>query len=256
MPRSSAAQSVLRYPLTAALAGEGGVRLLRELARHGGPLSPRVLADRGGLTIQGARRALKRLVALGLANTVGSGNRLLYHLNPAHPLAPALAALFAAEAARVEAVFGAVRAAVAAAALPVLAAWLYGSAARGDDAAASDLDVAVVFDADRDTEAVVEPALDVLREALAPVERAQLVTLSLVGLSRDDVRRLSTGDPWWANIVREAVPLIGPAPSALTARLAAASRRGTSPAAGARGQVTRAARPEAAVPRAAARKRA
>lgn len=141
MPAPSTAQSVLRYPLTAALAGEGGVRLLRELARHGGPLSPRALADRGGLTIQGARRALKRLVALGLVETVGSGDRLLYRLNPAHPLAPALNALFAAEAARVDAVFGAVRAAAAAAELPVLAgaddgrigdapAWLHGPTQR------------------------------------------------------------------------------------------------------------------------------
>lgn len=256
MPAPSIAQSVFRYPLTVALAGEGGVRLLRELARHGGPLSPRALADRTGLTVQGARRALKRLAALGLADTVGSADRLLYRLNSAHPLAPALAALFVAEAARVDAVFGAVRAAAAAAALPVLAAWLYGSAARGDDAAASDLDVAIVFDADRDAEAAVEPALEALREALAPVERAQLVTLSLVGLSRDDVRRLSTGDPWWANGVREAVPLLGPAPSALAARLTAASRRSRSPAASARGQGAPSARPEVAAPRAAARKRA
>lgn len=217
------------------------MRLLRELARHGGPLSPRALADRGGLTIQGARRALKRLAALGLADTVGSGDRLLYRLNPVHPLAPALAALFAAEVARVDAVFEALRAAVAARRPPVLAAWLYGSAARGDDATASDVDVAVVFDADRDTEAAVEPALNALREALAPVERAQLVTLSLVGLSRDDVRRLSTGDPWWANVAREAVPLLGPAPSALVARLTAAARRPAAPA-GVRGRSTQAAR--------------
>ena len=252
------AQSVFRHPLTAALAGEGAVRLLRELAGHGGPLSPRALADRTGLTVQGARRALKRLEAVGVAVAVGSVDRRLYQLNPAHPLAPALAALFAAEAARVDAVYDGVRAALAGAPLPVLAAWTYGSVARGEDTAVSDLDVAVVFDVadaaerasrraagpaddrrDAGANTSVEAAVGALREALAPLEQTQHVTLSLVGLSRDDVRRLGAGDPWWAGAARDAVPLAGPAPSALAARLRAADAvEGRAPGRGRRAAAT------------------
>jgi predicted nucleotidyltransferase len=230
MANPTFARSVFRFPLTAAFAGEGGVRLLRELAQYGGPLSPRALADRTALTVQGTRRALKRLVALGLVATVGTTDRLLYRLNPDHPLTPALAALFAAEAARVDAVFRAVRTALDRAQLPVLAAWVYGSVARGEDTVASDLDVAVVFDvasgdAPRARGARVrrgmpalESALDALRDELALVERGQHVTLSIVGLSRDDVARLSRGDPWWMEAARDAIPITGPAPAALATR--------------------------------------
>jgi hypothetical protein len=139
-------------------------------------------------------------------------------------------------------VFDGVRTALAGAPLPVLAAWAYGSVARGQDTVASDLDMAVVFDvrdgavsngvvsdgaaARRDTGSGVgvETALVALREGLAPLEEAQHVTLSLVGLSRDDVARLSAGDPWWTAVARDAVPLVGPAPSALAARLGAVRR--------------------------------
>ena len=90
--------------------------------------------------------------------------------------------------------------------------------------------MAIVFDvADEETSVTpdgtttpsVEAGVSLLREALASLEQTQHVTLSIVGLSRDDVERLSAGDPWWATVTRDAIPLDGPAPSALAARLKA-----------------------------------
>lgn len=209
-------QSVFRYPLTIALSSEAAVRLLRELAQHGGALSPRALADRTGLTIQGVRRALHRLAVVGVVDALGGGDRRLFRLAPIHPLRTALEALFAAEARRVDAVLAAVRQAARQVNPPPVAVWLYGSVARGEDTAASDVDIAVVVDAPEDG---VERAVETMRTALAPVEDAERVALALVGVSLVDVARLAAGDAWWVTMAAHAVPLVGPSPDTV-ARLA------------------------------------
>lgn len=102
----------------------------------------------------------------------------------------------------------------------VEAAWYYSSVARGEDGPGSDLDVAVAVRAGD-----VDGPLAPLREALEPAEDDLLVSFSLVGLSREDVRRLSAGDPWWDGFVRDAKVLVGVRPEALAARLRRRGRR-------------------------------
>ncbi len=103
------------------------------------------------------------------------------------------------------------------------AVWLFGSAARGDDAPGSDVDVAVVFAA-----GTPEGALEAVREALRAPEDAERVTISVIGLWPEDVERLSAGDPLWHSLERDAVPLLGPTPGLLRAEVPPGGRgRGT-----------------------------
>ena len=217
MPPPTTSQGMLRHPLTAILGSEGHVRLLRELLRHGGELGATDLAARAGLSPQHARLVLGHLVQAGVADGLGTGRARLYRARPAHPLAGPLDALFAAEDER----FGAVLAAVRRAAAelrprPPRAVWLYGSAARGTDTAASDVDLALIAEA-----ADLEGAVETLRERLGPAGDALGVTFSVVGGEPRDVLRAAAGDPFWAGVTADAVPILGPAPD----RLAVEARR-------------------------------
>lgn len=207
-------QSALRRPLNAALAGEGHVRVLRELFRHGGELGAADVATRVGLSPQHVRGVLAHLVRLGLVDRLGPGRARLYRARLAHPLAEPLAALFAAEEGRFAALLAAVRDAAAAARPRPLAVWLYGSVARGEDTPESDVDLAVVARQEGD----LDTTLGELRERLRDTAEALGVELALVGATPADVARGETGDIWWRNVVRDAVPVFGPDPRTLLAR--------------------------------------
>lgn len=208
-------QSYLRYPLSRILASEGAVRVLRELARHGGELSVSALIGPTRLSTQAVRNVLGSLAATGVVEPIGQGRSVLYRVRSAHPLLAPLAHLFAEEEARVGRVFRALREAARAAAPTALAVWVYGSAARGEDSPGSDLDVALVV-----PEQDVESATAAFREHLAPELDREHVALSAVGLSPTDVRRLAeSGDPWWRTLAADAQPLVGPMPAALAERV-------------------------------------
>ncbi len=125
-------QSHFRYPLNRILASEGAVRVLRELARHGGEWSVPSLARATKLSAQAIRNVLMDLTTIGIVESVGQGRAVLYRLQTAHPLRQALAHLFEEEKGRVSRVFASLREAVATAVPEVLAVWVYGSTARGD----------------------------------------------------------------------------------------------------------------------------
>lgn len=210
-------QSALRYPLSAILASEGNVRVLRELLRHGGELSAPGIASRVGLTAKHVRQLLTSLAESGIVEPVGQGRYLSWRALRGHPLHPQLGALFRAEEERFEAVLEAVRE-VARGVAP-RAVWLYGSAARGEDRPGSDVDVALVAAAE-DLDRVV----DTFRERLRDAGDALGVAYSVVAVSPTDVLRLSAGDPWWNGVRADAVTLFGPEPD----RLAAQVRRAVS----------------------------
>jgi predicted nucleotidyltransferase len=219
MARSSL-QSALRFPLTAVLGTEANVRVLRELARHGGELSAPSLVARSRLAQSSVREALIALEATGVVEAIGSGRARLFRLDRSHPLTPALSKLFEAEEERFDAIVEAIRAAAKISGPGIIAVWVYGSVARGEDTASSDLDIALV--AEPGSMAEAEAAM---QDALQDAAQALAFTPSLVGLDTHDVLRLSReSDPWWHGAIERPVPVIGGMPEALVQRIRRAAR--------------------------------
>ncbi len=202
-------QSALRYPLNV-LGSRANVRVLRELCAHGGDLSVAHLANASRLTLQGVRNALIELQVSHMVGAIGSGRSVLYRLNRTHPLAEALDTLFRAEAERTNSVFGALKMAVDRP--EVIAAWVYGSVARGEDQHDSDLDVALVV-GDQGSDIVA----DAVRAQLSQDGARLGFSPSVVVIDMDDVLRLSAGDPWWVNVAAEALAIKGRRPADLVA---------------------------------------
>lgn len=207
-------QSVARYPLNAILAAEGNVRVLRELFRHGGELAAPAIASRVRMSAQQVRQILVLLQDLGIVEGVGTGRYFSYRVRRSHPLFPALDTLFQAEEERFARLLDAIRDAAFSGSPSPHAVWLYGSVARGEDTAHSDVDVAVVVE-----EADLDTVLGTFREGLHESEEKLDAHVSVVGISPDDVRRLSTGDPWWVSVTEDALTLFGPDPEVLARRL-------------------------------------
>ena len=82
----SAPQSFQRRPLTAALGTEANVRILRELALHGGQLSAPSLVTRTVLAKASVRTGLAVLLQAGVVAVAGSGHAKLYSLRRSYPL--------------------------------------------------------------------------------------------------------------------------------------------------------------------------
>ncbi|MER8709030.1 nucleotidyltransferase domain-containing protein [Mesorhizobium sp. M1088] len=210
----STAQSALRYPLTIMLGTDASVRLLRELSRHGGLLSSPLLAARSGLARASVWSALATLEGIGIVSSEGTGRARLYRLNDRHPLATSLETLFEQEALRYSNIRAVVTEAVSAVRPNVLAAWIYGSVARGEDRPDSDLDIAVVTPSEK-----LESALQEIREALVTHGEELGFNPSVVGLTPQDVARLSsTGDPWWGGVEANALLVLGPRPDELATK--------------------------------------
>lgn len=197
-------QSAFRAPLNAVLGKETHVRVLRALSGVRAPVGPGELAARAELEPLSVRRALARLVETGVVERVGIGARPQYQLRRAHPLAPALEALFAAERARSEAVFRAVCAALSVVRPPPVAAWVSGEGERGHD------DVLRVFVLLR--AGPVSEARALLHEALAEVERGEDVTVELLLHTPADVEAFSPSERARLALAR---PLFGLPPSAI-----------------------------------------
>lgn len=208
----SAAQSVQRYPLTLMLGTEANVRLLREISRHGGQVSAPDLVARTGLAKTSVWAGLASLDEVGIVAVAGTGRARLYSIRVDHPLRPALDGLFEAEERRFDAVLESVRVAARGCGPGVVAVWLYGSVARGEDRPGSDLDIAVVA-----VDGRVAAIVDAFRDALHPAGEALGFMPSVVELGIADAARLAgERDPWWVGVVRDAVVLFGPRPDEVT----------------------------------------
>lgn len=184
--------------------------MLRALLSYGGPLGVSQLSRESGLTPQGVRLVLESLENQRALVALGEPRARLYDINPRYPFVGVLRQLVAAETLRWEQVLQAVRNAVREH-RTLSAAWYYGSAARGEDEAASDLDLAIVVRGED-----LEQTLASIRHALQPAEETLLFTCSVVGLSESDVARLSRdNDAWWTGLVRDAKVLVGMGPGQL-----------------------------------------
>jgi predicted nucleotidyltransferase len=215
MARSSL-QSALRFPLTAVLGTEANVRVLRELARHGGELSAPSLVARSRLAQSSVREALMALETVRVVEPIGSGRARLFRLNSSHPLTSALSALFEAEEERFNAVLEAIGAAAETCGPGIIiAVWIYGSVARGEDNASSDLDIALVSTPD-----LLQQAENAMQDALHEAAERLAFTPSLLALDTNDVLRLSReNDPWWKGAIERCIPIRGGMPEVLVQRM-------------------------------------
>ena len=204
--------SPLQEPLGALLGTRAKVNLLRVLTARGAPLSQRELARRAGVSLRGAQAALADLYALGVAIKLEGGRDHLTLLNATHALAPALMALFGAEAELARGLRQALATLACGDRKPPMGLYLFGSVARAEETPDSDLDVLLIA---RDA-----AHRDLLMDrTLAGVDslRAQYgATVTPVAFTIADARR-GWGERAapWPDIARDVVPVVGPALSEL-----------------------------------------
>jgi predicted transcriptional regulator len=91
-------QNPLRYPLNELLGTRANVRLLRVMANEvDGPLTVSEVANRSGLTVPGAQKALSALVESGFVTPVGGGRTRQYEIRRPDSLMRIIIELFETE---------------------------------------------------------------------------------------------------------------------------------------------------------------
>jgi predicted nucleotidyltransferase len=214
-------QSYLQYPLSALLGSEASVRILRELALHGAELTVSAIARRTGVTQQSVRNVLGNHAVSPLIRRYGQGRAASYSLDPKHPLARILIGLFEAEDHRARDIQNQIRAVAERFEPTPLAVWMFGSVARGEDQPLSDLDLLLVVRDDSTT----ERDAGLFRQEMDALASAHGITISVVPVSGRDVERLAvTRNPFWAELLRDALALHGRSPEDLLSWLKRGNR--------------------------------
>lgn len=200
--------SFARQPLDVILAGTGSIRVMRALLAHGGAIHVSRIAQDTAITPDGVRGVLHNLERVGIIESSGSGRTRLFRAISGNPIVVALDALFAAERARFDDMLASVTS--AAKDKRIMAAWLFGSVARGEDTCDSDLDIAIVVAAGpTDVDTIADMVRDLLREH----EERFGFTASIVPIPLADLRRLaSERSPLWSDLLRDARVLKGSLP--------------------------------------------
>lgn len=197
-------QSHVRYPLTDILGSVGNVRVVRALANDSSPHSAGELARLTELSQRGVKLVLQALERLHVVKVHGSGRALVYTLDREHPLAEALSSLFLEERKRWAKLMTGLRNALNRHIDAVRSAWYYGSVARGEDTAASDLDIAVVVKSSDQAEAI--------REELVAIADVHRLRVSVTCLTPAELAALADDDPWWSDVVRDGRVIVGSPP--------------------------------------------
>ncbi|MEQ8966535.1 MAG: nucleotidyltransferase domain-containing protein [Azospirillaceae bacterium] len=209
--------SYLRRPMASLFGQTGAVRVIGELARHGGSLSTGELMAATRLARSNVAANLETLIDQGVVEGHGQGRSRRFAVRFDHPLVPEIVALCRAEDRRFHSILDEIRG--IAENTGATAAWLYGSVARGEDRPGSDLDLAILWPDPDEAE-------DRARNCLRAVEDRQKLTISLVALGPADIDRLvAENDPWWSALAAEAIALTGPAPAAVAGPAPSAPRR-------------------------------
>ena len=212
--------SFVRHPLDAILGSVANVRVMRVLLAHGGALSVSRVAGDTSLTPNGARGALHALERAGAIEALGAGRSRLFRAFRGNPVVAALEGLFAAEAARADSILAEVAAATADDA--ILAAWVYGSVARGTDTPDSDLDVAIILDLPPCEAGAVA---DAVRERLQKSGEAVGFSPSVIALFPADLGRLrAERAPLWSGLLNDSIVLRGLRPEDVIRRGLLSSR--------------------------------
>lgn len=185
-------------PYVHILPGSRG-RLFATLVQLEAPVTVRALAGHAGISPQGALTLVNELERAGLVSVTPAGRALLVSLNRAHLAAEPLTALMRLRARLVE------RLTLELAGWPGLAAaWLYGSTARGDGGAGSDVDILVVADASVDDEHWARDTARLLKLVRAwtgnALDLAEHTAASFAGL-------VTAGNPLVAALRADGIPL-------------------------------------------------
>jgi predicted nucleotidyltransferase len=195
---------MLLDPLDAILGTRTKVRLLRALVPIDRPVSGREATRLAGVSHYGIG-SLDDLAALGIVRRDEGAGQHLYTFNRQHSLAPAVLALFDAERDRTARMFDRL-ASIVDRAGGVVAAAVFGSAARGEATPQSDLDLIVVAAEEEE----VRDIGDALEEALPAFEAefGERVSPVLVTLERFR-RQHRDADPFIQDVLRDARRICG-----------------------------------------------
>jgi predicted nucleotidyltransferase len=211
------------HPLDDLLGSQARLRILRYLCTAGGEHTGREIARAIGMGETPTHRALKELSDTLIVLYRVAGRAHYYRLNERHILVNrVLRPLFASEMAQREAAVAELLADVD---VPLDAALIYGSVARGEDDWRSDLDVLLVTDTAKDAQRAAERIWqrdsDLLR---------RYGVISVRALSRDELAaRVRRGERWLVEALQDGVAVRGSLPAHLLHRSAtqAQHRRAT-----------------------------
>ena len=198
----------LDEPLNDVLASASHVRLLRALFAlpSGMGRSGRDLARRAGVSHPRASQVLADLAEQGLVSVQRLPRTDLYRINPQHALVEPLGKLFEFEPKLKFDLLSLVARELRTRRLPVKEARIFGSAARGEMATSSDVDLALVTS--RESVAAVEAAA----QAIAEVARERFGTRVNVLVGSPSLETLSksrqAGHRVWQAIEREGIDVL------------------------------------------------
>lgn len=203
----SAGGSFLLRPLNAVFAAPSHAPVLRCLFASGRGQTGREVARGAGVAQRAALDALGRLEDAGIVRRTPAGKAFLFELRRENGLVEnGILPLLRVEAGIRSGVFSRLRKALQG---HVEAAWVFGSAARGEDRPESDLDVLALAGNRRSAENVqsrVSPVLESLRRDF------QLRPSILVMTSSEFLRGLRSGKAFMKNVAKESEVIAGKSP--------------------------------------------
>ena len=203
------ATSMFYNPFDHILGTVASIRILRELSLHGAEMPMSLIVDRTGLSYPGTQQAMVRLLESGVVEMLGSGRSVLYRINKANILNEGLQNLFLVEQERVNLVLQQVCEFAADRSPQPIAVWLYGSVARREDSAGSDVDFMLIIEDEDSIQDVAESFQDMLL-----FTSAWSIFPSVVVLSVSEIKDLIKGQPGrWTSLKEDAVTLFGSTPT-------------------------------------------
>lgn len=178
--------------------------VLTAMARRRGPATTRDVAEATGATVAGVRHVLDRLATHGLVHSEDVGRIRAYSLNQEHVLAGALQAVIEAPAVLRRRITGT----VAAWRVPALLVVLFGSWARGEAHATSDVDLLVLHPPLREDQIDIWEAQ--VADLAADIRRWSGNDVDLLTFDPEDWREhRARRDPLVAEVDRDAIVLVG-----------------------------------------------
>jgi len=200
----------LHKPIRSVIPGVQGL-VLGVLANTTAPLTGRAITGllAGDATTSGVSTALGRLAAEGLVTCEPAGRANLYALNRNHVAAPAVEALADLRGELLRRI----STAMAAWSQPAIAAWMFGSAARGEGTSASDIDILLVCPTEVDHDDVwITQTIGLA----AQIQSWAGNSCEILEYTAEDLAALVAGDdPLVDSLRADAIELMGASPRSL-----------------------------------------